>query len=199
MDALFVLLQQFCQRSQSGIDLLFAAAILFVEVHTAAGAKTLTVFGTKGLRVHIENERNSGQFCQIYFVVFQHNNVFVFLVLFFLGQNAREGHSLGIFEFLCAPGTDTVKRRLCLKFTMQYTCLMMHLAVHNNRMNDRVHTAKFQIGQIQLEVEVRLGTGGMQNSVYVQTHSTPRNDTSDIILNEIHVVKHFLTNILTFF
>lgn len=199
MDALFVLLQQFCQRSQSGIDLLFAAAILFIEVHAAAGAKTLTVFAAECCRVHIENERCSGKIGQIYLVLVQHNDVFVVLVLFLFHQYTGVVHSLGIIEFSCTTGADAAQRRLCLKFTMQYTCPIHHTAVHNNRMDHRVHTAEVQIGKIQFKMEVLAGAGGMQNSVYVQTHSTPRNDTSDIIINPTPVVKHFLTNILTFF
>ena len=77
MDAL-VVLQQFCQRGQPGIDLLFAAAGLLIEVDAAAGAKPLTVFAAECCRVHIENERRSGQFRQIHLVLVQYNDIFVF-------------------------------------------------------------------------------------------------------------------------
>ena len=183
MDALLVLLQELCQRSQPGIDLLFAAAGFLIEVDATAGAKTLTVVGTERCRVHVENERCSGQISQIYLVLVQHNNVLIFLVLLFLHQNAGVEHGLGIIELCCTPGADAAQRRICLKFTMQYTCPIHHTAVHNNRMDDRVHTAEVEIGQIHLKMEVLTGAGSMQDSVYVQTHSTPRNDTSSIIIN----------------
>ena len=54
-------------------------------------------------------------------------------------------------------------------------------------------------GQIHFKTDILPGIGGMQQLVDVQTHSTPHNGTCSIIADTKCLVKHFLTNILTFF
>ena len=102
-------------------------------------------------------------------------------------------------ELLRAAVADAVERGGDLKLTEQHARLVPQLAVHNNRSRHRAGTAELQIGQVHLKVDILPGAGGMQQLVYVQTHSTPRNDTSSIIADTKSLVKHFLTNILTFF
>jgi hypothetical protein len=53
--------------------------------------------------------------------------------------------------------------------------------------------------RIEVEADKPISTTRMQQLVDVQTHSTPHNGTCSIIADTKCLVKHFLTNILTFF
>ena len=128
----------------------------------------------------------------------QQNNVVILLILLLLRQNAGEGRSFGRVELLHAPVAYAAKRCTGLKLTQQHTRLVIHPAVHSNRVNHGSLPTELQVGQVHLKMEILAGAGGMQNPVHIQNRSTPRNDTSSIILNFTLFVKHFLTNILTF-
>ena len=90
------------------------------------------------------------------------------------------------------PAAPAAKRCGCLKLQQQHTSLVPDLAVHNNRVYNRLFSAEFQVLKVHLKVEILTGIRGMQYSVYIQTHGTPHNDTNCIIEEESRLVKHFL-------
>ena len=104
---LFVL-QQLRQLGKTGIYRLLAAAILMVEVHAAAGAKTHAVGRAESFRVHLKDKRSASHFAQIHRIVLQQHDLVIILTLSLLRQNAVMLDSfLGGEEFHAAVA-DTV-------------------------------------------------------------------------------------------
>ena len=99
---------------------------------------------------------------------------------------------LGQVKGIQAPAAPAAERCGRLKLQKQHTGLVPDPAVHNNRLRNRLFSAEFQVVKIHFKVEILAGIRSMQNSVYVQTHGTPHNDTNCIIEEESRLVKHFL-------
>ena len=84
-----------------------------------------------------------------------------------------------------------------LQLAQQNPGLIPNTAFHSDRTDNGRSAAEIQLRQIHLKPDLLTGVGGMQQSVYIQSHSTPLNDTNSIIEDCTLLVKHFLRNILT--
>ena len=154
--------QKLGERRQAGIDLLFAAAGLIIEINAAARAKTLAVLVAQELGVHFKDKRGSGEVTQVHFVLFQDHDVLVFVKLFFLRENTGIGNSFLLFKVFETPVTDTVERRMRRQVTQKNTRFILHTAFHIDRLSNRGDTAEFQIGLIQRKLEFLRGIRGVQ-------------------------------------
>ena len=163
---LFVL-QQLGQLSEPGVHFLFAAALLKIEIYAAAGTKPLTVGSAEKFRVHVENERCSGEVTQIHFIVFQQYDILVFVKLSFLCENTRVVNRFFLGEFRTAAVTDAVERRMRRQIAQQHASLVLYTAFHIDRLGDRSVPAENQIPEIQRKAELLSAFGGMQQLVDV--------------------------------
>ncbi len=74
-----------------------------------------------------------------------------------------------------------MERRTRFERTQQDAGLVPDPAFHSDRLGHGVAAAEFQIAQVHLKREILRRIRRMQQLVYIQKHSTPRNDTDSII------------------
>ena len=173
--------QKLCQLCKPGVYFLFAAAGLKVEIHTAAGTKTLAILGTEKFCVHRKDKRRTGEVTQIHFIVFQQYDILVIVKLAFLCENTRVISRFLLGEFFHTAVTGAVERCVHLHITQEHTRFVPDPTFHIDRTGHGLVGTEFQIGKIHEKLEILLGIRCMQQLVDVQTHNPPRNDTGSII------------------